>query len=142
VRALFFQRLFYPRGQTISIHITCHHDAIVDEHQWVRPVALLGLCENVGVLCLDLGCSCVIVLQVDLLSKNAIKIPLDQVRGLLRRPTRASTSATDFVLTVSQDCNLNLLYFLHNNPYSLKVLTNWTMFLRSGIPTYWAAAFP
>jgi hypothetical protein len=43
------------------------------------------------------------VLDTDLVAVKTLQIELGDLRGLLRRPTRASTAAADLALAIAQD---------------------------------------
>jgi hypothetical protein len=70
-----------------------------------------------GVLLLDRCLGGVIVFDAYLVGKCVVQIGLCPARGLLRRPTGASTPGTDFPLAVAQygDADLALSSRLHDS---------------------------
>lgn len=87
--------------------MTGHHRLLVNQNQWIRPGSRLCLRDNLAKIRADLRFGDIIILDTDTIAINTLDVPLYQLSGLRRRPTRASTTGTDFVPAVSQHDNLH-----------------------------------
>jgi hypothetical protein len=88
--------------------VTGHHELVIDQDERVRQVSFAGSIQNLAKLLLDLWQGGVIVRYVDTFAINACKKNLGLPRGLLRRPSRPSTSHAYFVLAMPEDDDLYL----------------------------------
>lgn len=106
-----------------------HGGLVIHQHQRVRPVVLFQLRDRAAKLAAHLWQRGIIVSDIYPVAIDIIQISLDAARGLRRRPPRPSTMLAHFVLAVSQNVNLNLLFncclghFLSPRVWSLQILT-------------------
>jgi hypothetical protein len=105
--------------------VTGHHQPIVDQDERVRQVPFAGSVQYLAKPLLDLWPGGVIVRYIDTFAINACEVNLCLPCGLLRRPSRPSTSHAYFVLAMPEDDDLYLFLsghglsvdFLHVNFY-------------------------
>ena len=96
--------------------MTSSYDLVIHQDQWVRQITIRRCLQYRLELLLNFRQRGIKVRHGSLIPINAREIALDEACGLLRRPTWPSTPRTDFVPTMSQHNNLNLLAncLLHN----------------------------
>ena len=105
--------------------MTGHHQLVIDENQRVRQVPFSSQVQHLAKLLLH-GRQCgVMVRNLDSIAIDAREKSPCLPRGLLRRPSRPSTSHAYFVLAMPEDDDLYLFLsghglsvdFLHVNFY-------------------------
>jgi hypothetical protein len=105
--------------------VTGHHELVIDQDKRVRQVPFKSSVQNLAKLFLDLWQGSVIVRYIDTFAINACEKDFCLPCGLLRRPSRPSTSHAHLILTVSEDDDLYLFLgghglsvnFFHVNLY-------------------------
>jgi len=88
--------------------VTGHHELVIDQDERVRQVSFAGSIQNLAILLLDLWQGGVIVRYIDTFAINACEKNFCLSCGLLRRPSRPSTSHAYFVLAMPEDDDLYL----------------------------------